>query len=53
MSLIMHHDVIKTMCWNEKCGHHNLKVENPITRVQNFSVWVFQNSKLLLGIIVS
>jgi hypothetical protein len=53
MSLIMHHDVIKTMCWNEICGHHILKAGNPITRVQNFNVWVFQNSKLLLGIIVN
>jgi hypothetical protein len=53
MSLIMHHDVIKATCWNEICGHHNLKAKNHSIKVQNFSVWVFQNSELLLGIIVS
>jgi hypothetical protein len=53
MSLIMHHDVLKAMCWNEICGHHSLKAKNPITRIQKICVWVFQNSKLLLGIIVS
>jgi hypothetical protein len=45
--------VLGEMCWNEICGHHSLEGKNPITRVQDFSVWVFQNSKLLLGITVS
>jgi hypothetical protein len=37
----MHRVVTGEMCWNEICGHHSLEAENPITRVQNFSVWVF------------